>query len=159
MSYCPPQRPGPHGRPIEVLLVDDSYGDTLLTSKALTNAAVATNVSIAEDGEQALHMLRRVGPFANQPRPDIILLDLNLPKLGGREVLAEIKSDEALTSIPVVVLSGSRAEAEIAHTYALHANAYITKPVQFQNLQNVIAAIETFWFNTASLPDGARGAA
>jgi two-component system, chemotaxis family, response regulator Rcp1 len=153
------RRASQHGRPIEVLLVDDSYGDTLLTRQALTNSETATNVTIAEDGEQALRMLKRQGQFTRLPRPDIILLDLNLPKLGGREVLAEIKRDAELNTIPVVILSGSRAEAEVASTYALHANAYIAKPVNYANLQEIISAIESFWFNTALLPDGRRGTA
>lgn len=159
MSELQSQRLGPHGRPVEILLVDDSYGDTLLTRQALTSSKTANNVTVAVDGEQALLMLRRYEEFAGRDRPDLILLDLNLPKLGGREVLAEIKQDAALNSIPVVVLSGSRAEAEIAKSYELHANAYIAKPVNYRNLREIVSAIEMFWFNTASLPAGVKGTA
>ena len=159
MSPSPSQRSGLHVRSFEILLVDDSYGDTLLMRQALASLQTSTTVVIAEDGERALQMLRRQDQFASQSRPDIIFLDLNLPKLSGREVLAQIRGDSALKTIPVIVFSGSRATADIANSYALHANAYIAKPAQYQDLREVVAAIETFWFNTALLQERARGVA
>jgi CheY-like chemotaxis protein len=137
---------------MEILLLEDNFGDVLLIQKAFEKSRIATTVSVAEDGELALHMLRREGRFKDQARPDLILLDLNLPKLDGREILLEVKQDPALSDIPIVVLSGSRAEAEIARIYALHANAYIVKPVNFQHLQEIVSTLETFWFGIVSLP-------
>jgi chemotaxis family two-component system response regulator Rcp1 len=149
------QSPGPHGRPIEIMLLEDNIGDVILIQKAFGKSKFATTVTVAEDGELALRMLRREGPFKNQSRPDLILLDLNLPKLDGREILQEVKRDATLSEIPVVVLSGSRAETEIARVYALHANAYIVKPVNFQHLQEIVSNIQSFWFGTVSLPPNA----
>jgi CheY-like chemotaxis protein len=150
--------PGPHGRPIELLLIDDSYADALLMKQAFGKSRVANKLSVAEDGEQALLMLRREAPFGEQLRPDLILLDLNLPRLSGREVLKAIKLDNTLNSIPVIIFSGSRTEAEIVGSYSLHANAYIAKPMNFKDLEEIVWAIEFFWFAIAAVPDGAQSA-
>lgn len=140
------------GRPIEILLVEDSPSDTDLTVEALASAKVTNRLSIVEDGVQAMEFLHREGPYAQAPRPDLILLDLNLPRKDGREVLAEIRSDAKLTAIPVVVLTTSQAEQDVLRAYALHANCYITKPVDFQQFLEVIEAIEGFWLSVVKLP-------
>ena len=140
------------GRPIEILLVEDSPSDTDLTVAALAAAKVTNRLSIVEDGVQAMEFLHRQGPYAQAPRPDLILLDLNLPRKDGREVLAEIRADEKLTAIPVVVLTTSQAEQDVLRAYALHANCYITKPVDFQQFLEVIEAIEGFWLSVVKLP-------
>ena len=140
------------GRPIEILLVEDSPSDTDLTVEALAAAKVTNRLSIVEDGVQAMEFLRREGQYAQAPRPDLILLDLNLPRKDGREVLAEIRADEKLTAIPVVVLTTSQAEQDVLRAYALHANCYITKPVDFQQFLEVIEAIEGFWLSVVKLP-------
>ena len=140
------------GRPIEILLVEDSTSDTDLTVEALAAAKVTNRLSIVEDGVQAMEFLHREGQYAHAPRPDLILLDLNLPRKDGREVLAEIRSDEKLTAIPVVVLTTSQAEQDVLRAYALHANCYITKPVDFNQFLEVIEAIEGFWLSVVKLP-------
>jgi CheY-like chemotaxis protein len=140
------------GRPIEILLVEDSPSDTDLTVEALAAAKVTNRLSIVEDGVQAMEFLHREGQYAQAPRPDLILLDLNLPRKDGREVLAEIRSDEKLTSIPVVVLTTSQAEQDVMRAYTLHANCYITKPVDFRQFLEVIEAIEGFWLSVVKLP-------
>jgi CheY-like chemotaxis protein len=140
------------GRPIEILLVEDSPSDTELTIEALAGAKVANRLSTVEDGVQAMEFLRRKGAYAQAPRPDLILLDLNLPRKDGREVLAEIRADEKLTTIPVVVLTTSQAEKDVLHAYALHANCYITKPVDFKQFLGVVSAIEGFWLTVVKLP-------
>lgn len=142
----------PRGRLAEILLVEDNEGDVLLATEAFKASKIANNISLAPDGDEALKMLTRVPPYENQPTPDLILLDLNLPKRDGREVLEFIKQDEFLRSIPVVVLTGSRAETEIARTYALHANAYIVKPVTFDRLKEIVGSIQQFWFSVVVLP-------
>ena len=139
-------------RAIEILLVEDNLGDILLTREAFKKAKLANRVTVAEDGEQALAMLRREADFRDQPRPDLILLDLNLPRVDGGEVLRQIKDDPKLRDIPVVILSGSHAQMEVARSYALHANAHIVKPVNFQRLQEIIGTIEDFWFMVVALP-------
>lgn len=139
-------------RPVEILLVEDSPSDTELTVEALKEAKVRNNLSIVEDGVQAIEFLRRLGKFAKAPRPDLILLDLNLPRKDGREVLAEIKSDDSLKTIPVVVLTTSRAEQDVLRAYHLNANCYITKPVDFEQFLSVIRSIESFWLYVVSLP-------
>jgi CheY-like chemotaxis protein len=158
MSAAPAPQQRPQPRPIEILLVEDNFGDVLLTREAFRKAKLANHVSVAEDGEQAMAMLRREGEFGDQARPDLILLDLNLPRLDGGEVLGRIKQDPKLRDIPVVILSGSHAQMEIARSYALHANAHIVKPVNFQRLQDIVATIETFWFVMVSLPGGGKWA-
>ncbi len=140
------------GRPIEILLVEDSPSDTDLTVEALASAKVTNRLSIVEDGVQAMEFLRREGQYAQAPRPDLILLDLNLPRKDGREVLEEIRADENLTAIPVVVLTTSEAEQDVLRAYALHANCYITKPVNFPQFLEVIEAIEGFWLSVVKLP-------
>jgi two-component system response regulator len=140
------------GRPIEILLVEDSPSDTDLTVAALAAAKVNNSLSVVEDGVQAMEFLRRQGSYAQAPRPDLILLDLNLPRKDGREVLAEIRADEKLTAIPVVVLTTSQAEKDVLHAYALHANCYIAKPVDFQQFLEVVKAIEGFWLTVVKLP-------
>lgn len=141
-----------HGRPVEILLVEDNPGDVRLTIEALKEGKVRNNLSVVKDGVEALAFLRREGPFAGATRPDLILLDLNLPKKDGREVLAEIKEDGALRRIPVVVLTTSKAEEDILRTYDLHANCYITKPVDLEQFISVVRSIDDFWLSVVRLP-------
>jgi chemotaxis family two-component system response regulator Rcp1 len=139
-------------RPIEILLVEDSPGDVRLTMEALRDAKVRNNLSVVNDGVEALRFLRRQGEHAGAPRPDLILLDLNLPKKDGREVLAEIKEDPSLRRIPVVILTTSKAEQDIIETYDLHANCYISKPVDLDQFITVVRSIEDFWLAIVKLP-------
>ena len=141
-------------RPIEILMVEDSPSDALISREALAYAKVLNHLHVVEDGVRAIAFLRREGPYAQAPRPDLILLDLNLPKKDGREVLAEVKADDQLKTIPVVVLTTSRAEEDILRAYGLHANCYIAKPVDFVRFAEVVRAIEHFWFTIVSLPPG-----
>jgi CheY-like chemotaxis protein len=145
-------------RPVEILLVEDSPSDTELTVEALREARLRNHLSIAEDGVQALDFLRRQGKYEGAPRPDLIMLDLNLPRKDGREVLAEIKSDESLRAIPVVVLTTSRAEQDVLQAYQHHANCYITKPVDFEKFLNVVRSIESFWLMVVTLPSHGKSA-
>jgi len=138
--------------PIEILLVEDNPGDVRLTKEALKEGRFANIINVAVDGFEAMAFLRREGKYANASRPDLILLDLNLPKKNGREVLAEIKADSDLKRIPVVVLTSSQAEKDIVATYNLHANCYITKPVDFEQFICVVRSIEDFWFAVVKLP-------
>jgi len=137
---------------VEILLVEDNPGDVRLTIEALKDAKVRNRITVAGDGEAALACLRRQGQYADAPRPDLILLDLNLPRIDGREVLRQIKADECLRSIPVVILTTSQAEQDIVKTYDLHANCYITKPVDLDRFIEVVRAIESFWFTIVKLP-------
>jgi two-component system response regulator len=139
-------------RPIEILLVEDNPGDILLTRKALEDYKIKNNLYVVEDGEEATQFLFKEGNYAEMPRPDIILLDLNLPKKSGQEVLEEIKADEALRRIPVVVLTTSEAEEDILSTYNLHANCYITKPVDLDQFIKIVKSIENFWLSIVKLP-------
>jgi CheY-like chemotaxis protein len=141
-------------RPIDILLVEDSPGDVRLTTQALKRGRVSNTLHVVGDGEQAVDFLKRRGAHANAPRPGLILLDLNLPIMDGREVLAEIKADPELRRIPVVVLTTSKADEDIARTYDLHANAYITKPVDYQQFMSVVGQIEAFWLTVVELPAG-----
>ncbi len=141
---------------VEVLLVEDNPGDVRLTREALKEGKVRNNLSVARDGVEALAFLRREGQYAAAPRPDVILLDLNLPRKDGREVLEEVKADPALRSIPVVILTSSDAERDIAQAYALHANCYITKPVDLDQFITVVKSIEDFWFTIVKLPPEPR---
>jgi two-component system, chemotaxis family, response regulator Rcp1 len=143
---------GPLVRPIEILLVEDSPADVDLTREALEDAKVSNNLNVVDDGEQALAYLRREGPYAEQPRTDLILLDLNLPRKDGREVLAEIKDDPDLRRIPVVILTTSEAEQDILRSYDLHANCYVTKPVDLERFITVVRSIEDFWLAIVKLP-------
>ncbi|HLI27394.1 MAG TPA: response regulator [Chloroflexota bacterium] len=146
-------------RPVEILLVEDNPGDVRLTVEALREARVANRLSVAADGQEALAFLRREGRYADAPRPDLILLDLNLPRKDGREVLAEIKADPVLRRIPVVVLTTSSAEQDILRSYDLHANCYITKPVDLEAFLTVVRAVEYFWLRIVALPGRADGGA
>ena len=140
-------------RAIDILLVEDNPGDVRLTIEALKDGKVRNRLSVAGDGVEALAFLRREGKHADAPRPDVIMLDLNLPKKDGREVLAEIKEDESLRRIPVVVLTTSSSEQDILKTYNLHANCYITKPVDLEQFIQVVRGIEDFWLTIVKLPD------
>ena len=139
-------------RPIEILMVEDNPGDVRLTVEALKEAKVRNNLHTVEDGVEALAFLRREGRYAEVPRPDLVLLDLNLPKMNGREVLAEIKEDPDLRRIPVVILTISQAEQDIVKSYNLHANCYITKPVDLDQFLEVVKSIENFWLTIVKLP-------
>ena len=143
---------GSVSRPIEVLLVEDNPGDVRLTKEALKEGKVRNNLNVAVDGVEALAYLRREGKYAGSVRPDLILLDLNLPRMDGREVLEVIKADPALRNIPVVVLTSSQAEQDIVRAYDLHANCYITKPVDLDQFITVVKSIEDFWFTIVKLP-------
>jgi len=141
-----------HPNPIEILMVEDSPSDALLAREALTQAKVWNRLHVVEDGVEALAFLRCEGLYAHAPRPHLILLDINLPRKDGREVLAEIKADVDLRTIPVVVLTTSKAENDILKAYGLHANCYIVKPVDFQQFIEVVQSIEHFWFTVVALP-------
>ena len=138
--------------PVEILLVEDNPGDVRLTQEALKESKVTNNLSVAEDGVEALAFLKREGKYADAPRPDLLLLDLNLPKKDGRELLEEIKVDDNLKRIPVVVLTTSKAEEDIIRMYDQHANCYITKPIDFDQFIEVIKSIENFWLTIVKLP-------
>jgi chemotaxis family two-component system response regulator Rcp1 len=146
------KKAGELARPIEILLVEDSPTDLLMTKEALEQAKVRNNLHTVEDGVEAIAFLRRQGKYAHSPRPDLILLDLNLPKKDGREVLFEIKADETLCSIPVVILTTSQSEEDVLRTYKLHANCYVIKPVDFNQFAEVVRSIENFWFTVVILP-------
>ncbi len=139
-------------RPVEILLVEDNAGDVGLTRDALKEAKVLNTLMVVKDGIEALALLRRQGPYTRAPRPDLILLDLNLPKKDGREVLADIKADDNLKRIPVVVLTTSRDEHDVLTTYHLHANCYITKPMDFEQFSTVVKSIDDFWLGIVTLP-------
>ena len=141
-------------RPVHILLVEDNAGDVRLTREALKEGKVANSLTVAPDGVEALAILRREGRYKDEARPDLILLDLNLPRKDGRQVLAEIKEDPALRRIPVVVLTTSKAEEDILNTYDLHANCYISKPVDFEKFVTVIRTIDDFWLSVVRLPLG-----
>jgi CheY-like chemotaxis protein len=142
------------GRPAEIMLIEDNRGDALLTARAFRDARIDNRLSVADSGEKALRMLRREGDYARFRLPDIILLDLNLPGISGQEVLRAIKAEDALKTIPVVVLSSSGAESDVARAYDLHASAYIVKPVSIEKFREVAASIEQFFFMLAVLPVG-----
>jgi CheY-like chemotaxis protein len=140
------------GHAIEIMLVEDNPGDVRLTREALKEAKIRNNLSVAGDGVEAMAFLRREGTYSNAPRPDIVLLDLNLPKKDGRQVLAEAKADPELRRIPVVILTTSKAEEDILKTYDLHANCFVTKPVDFDQFVKVVQSIEHFWLSIVTLP-------
>ncbi|MEX0782525.1 MAG: response regulator [Dehalococcoidia bacterium] len=140
------------GRPIEVLLVEDSPGDVRLTREALKEGKIRNNLSHVPDGVEAMAFLRHEGQYAGVPKPDIVLLDLNMPRKDGREVLAEMKADTRLRRIPVVVLTTSEAEQDILKTYDLHANCYITKPVDLDQFISIVRSVENFWLQLVKLP-------
>jgi CheY-like chemotaxis protein len=139
-------------RPIEILLVEDNPGDIRLTIEALRECRILNNLTIAENGEEALQILRREGLYGGAATPDLILLDLNLPRKNGHEVLADIKQEPALKHIPVVILSTSGADQDIARSYELHANCFISKPVDLEQFMAVVRSIGNFWFTIVTLP-------
>jgi len=139
-------------KPIDILLVEDNPGDVELTREALEDHKLCTCLHVADDGAKAIDFLHRKGAYADAPRPDVILLDLNLPKKDGREVLEEIKSDPGLASIPVVILTTSESEEDVLRSYQLHANCYITKPVNLAQFLQVVKSIEDFWLAIVRLP-------
>ncbi len=140
------------GKQIEILLVEDSPGDVRLTQEALADAKIRNRISVVNDGLEAMAFLQREARYEGAPRPDLILLDLNMPRMDGREVLAAIKKDDGLKTIPVVVLTTSEADADILKSYELHASCYITKPVDLEQFITVVVGIEEFWFSIVKLP-------
>jgi chemotaxis family two-component system response regulator Rcp1 len=152
MTYPPVQ-------PARILLVEDSPSDVRLTQKVMADARIANELHVVGDGADALDFLNRRGPYANAPQPDMILLDLNLPRKDGREVLEEIKNDPALMHIPVVVLTTSREEADVLRSYELHANSYIAKPIDLHEFIDVVRSIEGYWLSIVRLPVRDGGAA
>jgi chemotaxis family two-component system response regulator Rcp1 len=142
------------GAPVEILLVEDNPADVRLTQEALKEGKVYNNLHWAKDGVEALEFLHRKGKYAGAPRPDIILLDLNLPKKDGREVLQDIKNDDKLKRIPVVILTTSKAEEDVLKSYNLHANCYVTKPVDLEQFIVVVKSIDMFWLTVVTLPNG-----
>lgn len=148
---------GVEGMPIEVLLVEDSPGDVRLTQEAFRGANRTIRLHVASDGVDAMAFLRRQGKYKESPRPDLILLDLNLPKMDGREVLALIKADEDLKSIPTVILTTSDAEVDIVKSYQLQANCYLSKPVQLEEFEKLVASINDFWLTKVRLPQQQTG--
>jgi len=139
-------------RAIEILLVEDNPGDVRLTQEALKENKIRNNLHVAKDGVEAMHFLRKINGFKDAPRPDLILLDLNLPKKDGREVLAEIKTDEKLRAIPVVILTTSDAEDDVAKAYQMYANCYVRKPIDLNRFIDVVKVIENFWLSIVELP-------
>ena len=139
-------------RPVEILLVEDNPGDERLTREALKEGKVYSNLHWVKDGVEAMEFLRRSGRYQDMPRPDIVLLDLNLPKKDGREVLQDIKNDPDLKRIPVVVLTTSKADEDVLRTYNLHANCYVTKPVDLEKFIVVVRSIDRFWLTVVTLP-------
>jgi CheY-like chemotaxis protein len=144
--------PKPAGQPIDVLLVEDDPGDVLLIREAFDFNKVHNNLNVVSDGEQALDYLRGTGEYTDRVRPDLVLLDLNLPRKDGREVLAEVKSDPDLRTIPIVVLTTSEAEEDVLKSYQLHANAYVTKPVDFERFVSIVRQIDDFFVSVVRLP-------
>jgi len=146
-----------HVKPIEILLVEDNMGDADLTREALETGKLHNRLHVAVDGVEAMDFLQRRGKHADAPRPDLVLLDLNLPRKDGREVLAEIKADGDLKRIPVVILTTSREEEDVLKSYNLHANCYITKPIDFVQFMVIVKSIEDFWFTIVRLPSERSG--
>ena len=139
---------------VDILLVEDNPGDVDLTRDALEESKMNNNLYVVGDGEEALEFLYKKGKYSDAPRPDLVILDLNLPKKDGREVLGDIKADDNLKRIPIVILTTSKAEEDVLKTYNLHANCYITKPLDFEQFLQVVKSIETFWMSIVVLPDG-----
>ena len=140
------------GIPVEILLVEDNPGDVRLAREGLSECKIRNNLHVVDDGVKAMAFLRRQDEYARAPRPDLVLLDLNLPRKDGREVLREVKEDEKLRTIPVVVLTTSKAEEDILKSYSLHANCYVTKPMGLEQFLDVVRSIEDFWFTIVKLP-------
>jgi chemotaxis family two-component system response regulator Rcp1 len=147
---------GQNGTPIQVLLVEDSPGDVRLTAEALRDANKAIQLHVAWDGEEAMSFLRREGAYVHAPRPDLILLDLNMPKMDGHEVLAHIKEDNRLKAIPTVILTTSKDKADIVKSYRLQANCYLSKPVQYGDFEGIVKSINDFWLTKARIPQDAQ---
>jgi two-component system, chemotaxis family, response regulator Rcp1 len=143
---------GAGGGPIEVLLIEDSPGDVRLTKEVLRDANRSVHLHVVSDGVEAMAFLRHEGAHVRAPRPDLILLDLNLPKMDGREVLGQIKADVVLKTIPTIILTTSEEEADIVNSYQLHANCYLSKPVQLDAFESLVKSINDFWLTTATLP-------
>jgi chemotaxis family two-component system response regulator Rcp1 len=141
-----------HGEPVEILLAEDNPGDVTLTRKALERGNISNNLHVVNDGVEALAFLRQEGEYADEPRPDLVLLDLNMPRKDGRDVLETIKDDDDLRRIPVVVMTSSEAEEDIVQSYDLHANAYLTKPIDFDGFLEVVKRIEDFWLTVVRMP-------
>ena len=139
---------------IEILMIEDSPTDALIAREAIDHAKVFNTLHVVDDGVEAMSFLRKEGQYGSKPKPDLILLDLNLPKKSGQEVLAEIKADESLKTIPVVVLTSSKDEADIFRAYGLHANCFISKPVDFSSFVELVRSITQFWFAIVTLPPG-----
>lgn len=139
-------------RPVEILLVDDNPADVTLTQEAFSDNKLCNNLSVVNDGVEAMDFLRKSGQYASVPTPDIILLDLNMPRKDGREVLGEIKADDVLKYIPVVIMTVSKDDKDILESYRLHANCYIKKPVKFAEFVEVVRSLENFWFSVVTLP-------
>jgi CheY-like chemotaxis protein len=142
----------PDREPVEILLAEDNPGDVKLTRKALEKGRLANNLHVVNDGVETMEFLRGEGEYEGRPRPDLVLLDLNMPRKDGREVLEEIKESEQLKRIPVVVLTSSEAEEDVLRSYDLHANAYLTKPVDFDGFIDVVGTLEEFWLQVVKLP-------
>ena len=140
-------------KPIEILLVEDNPGDVRLTQEAFKEGKIKNNLYITKDGVEAIEFLRHEGEYSDSPRPDLILLDLNMPRKSGKEVLEEVKADDDLKRIPVVILTTSEAEQDILRSYDLHANCFITKPVDMNQFIEVVKCIENFWFTVVRLPN------
>jgi len=140
-------------KPVEILLAEDNPGDVVLTKKALEQGKLANNLHVVEDGVEAMEYLRQEGEYADAVRPDLILLDLNMPRKDGKEVLADINEEDGLSRIPVVVLTSSESEEDIAKSYELSANAYLTKPVDFDGFVEIVNRLEDFWFQVVKLPE------
>jgi len=149
--------PGWHGvnidKPVEILLAEDNPGDVMLTRKALEQGKLANNLHVTTDGVDALEFLRQEGEYEDAPRPDLILLDLNMPRKDGQEVLEELRADDELRRIPVVVLTSSESEEDIVRSYELNANAYLTKPVDFDGFVEIVNRLENFWFQVVKFPE------
>lgn len=143
-------------KPIDILLVEDNPGDARLATEALKESKLKNQIYIARDGIEAMDFLRQKNQFSTAPRPDLILLDLNLPRMDGRQVLAEIKSDDELKRIPVVILTISKDEEDVLRSYNLHANCFITKPIDLEQFMKVVRSIEDFWLTIVKLPPGVR---
>jgi CheY-like chemotaxis protein len=141
---------------VDILLVEDNEGDARLAMEAMRDSKIRNNMHHISDGEEAIAFLRKEGKYSKVPRPDLILLDLNLPKKDGRQVLAEIKNDDELKRIPVVILTVSSAEEDILKTYNLHANCYITKPIDLSQFMKVVRSVEDFWLTIVKLPNGVK---
>ena len=141
------------GNPVEILLAEDNPGDVTLSKKALEQGKLGNNLHVVTDGVEALDFLRQTGEYDDTPRPDLILLDLNMPRKDGQDVLKELKADDDLCRIPVVVLTSSESEEDIAKSYELNANAYLTKPVDFDGFIEIVNRLENFWFKIAKLPE------